>query len=136
MVKMVLLGLTPKFDSVLDPNPCGMSKGMWQFNLDIAATLSKCLHVIPIEAFSLLELCQNHPAVREWGNDSHWMSLIDVWGLYANPIAAKHAPTHPPPPCESNTKIPEFDRNNTSWCSDKGVVCAPCEKTQEVPIAS
>ena len=29
----------------------------------------------------------------------------------------------PPPPCKSNTKIPKFDGNITSCCSDKGVVC-------------
>ena len=38
----------------------------------------------------------------------------------------------PPPPCESNTKVPKFDRNNTHCCSNKGVVCTRCEKTHEV----
>ena len=28
-------------------------------------------------------------------------------------------PPPPPPPCESNTKVPKFDGNDTS-CSDKG----------------
>ena len=30
---------------------------------------------------------------------------------------------------ESNTKVPKFDGNNTSCCSDKGVGCARREKT-------
>ena len=38
-----------------------------------------------------------------------------------------YTPTHP---CESNTEIPEFDGNNTSCCSDRGVVCH--EKTPEL----
>ena len=34
----------------------------------------------------------------------------------------------PPPPCESNTKIQKFDRNNPQYCSDKGVPRAHSEK--------
>ena len=45
-------------------------------------------------------------------------------------------PSVPLPPCKSNTKVPKFDGNSTSRCSDKGVVCARREKTQEVTIAS
>ena len=41
-----------------------------------------------------------------------------------------------PSPCERNTKVPEFDGNNTSGCSDKRVVCARRGKTQVVTIAS
>ena len=44
-------------------------------------------------------------------------------------------PPYPPPSCESNTKIANLDGNNTSWCSDKGAVCAHREKTQHVTIA-
>ena len=36
----------------------------------------------------------------------------------------------PPPPCESNTKVPKSDGNSTECCSDKGVDCARCGKTQ------
>ena len=32
--------------------------------------------------------------------------------------------TTPPPPCESNTEFPKFDKNNTYCCSDKGVALA------------
>ena len=51
-----------------------------------------------------------------------------------------HLPFHPKPfqlppsPCESNTKVPKLDGNDTSCCSDKGVVCARRERTQEVTV--
>ena len=38
----------------------------------------------------------------------------------------------PPPFCESKGKHTENDGNDTSCCSDKGLVCAHCEKLQVV----
>ena len=50
------------------------------------------------------------------------------------PLPAPPPPPHPP--CESNTKIPNFDRSNTLCCSDNGIVCARRENTQAVTVAS
>ena len=38
--------------------------------------------------------------------------------------------------CENNSEVPKCDKNNTSCCSDAGIVCARREKTQAVTIAS
>ena len=40
------------------------------------------------------------------------------------------------PPCESNTKVPNFDGNNTSSCSNKGVVQVRHQKSQAVTLVN
>ena len=42
----------------------------------------------------------------------------------------------PPPLRKSNTKVPEFDGDNTLCGSDKGVGCMHREKPQAMTIAS
>ena len=45
-----------------------------------------------------------------------------------------HTAFSPPPPRKNNSKSTEFDRSNTYYCSDKGIGCTHCRKTQAVPV--
>ena len=58
------------------------------------------------------------------------MGKIDMPAMGMRP--ARFTVAHTPPPLRENTKVPKFDGNNPSCCSDKAVVHGCCEKTQAV----
>ena len=66
-----------------------------------------------------------HPATRDYRDQKRVLSLSGI---------SKY--TTPPPHCESNTKVPNFDGNNTHGRSDKGLVWARRGKTPAVTMAS